>query len=110
MFFTKEDIQSVKFPVLHDCLYLINRIYPQFKSCYMDGKGELALKFDGILSDEAIKDVLFQLSAIEDTPYSPAPIGPSAMTLKYGRTHSFSDDNTYTQVFSKDGWDYRRMD
>ena len=110
MVISREDIQSVEFPVLHDCLYLINRAYPQFRSCYMDGCGELALKFDGVLSDDAIRDVLFILSDIESTPYSPAPIGPSAMELKYGRTHSISDDDSYTQVFSKDGWDYRRMD
>lgn len=110
MFITKKDIQSVEYPVLHDCLYIINRIFPQFSSCYMDGNGELALKFNGILSDDDIKGILFELSSIEHTPYSAAPYGPPAMELKYGRTHSFSDDDTYTQVFSKDGWDYRVMD
>ena len=109
MFITKNEISTVEYPILHDCLYEINLITPSFRSCYMDRSGELALQFNGILSDDEIRGILFSLSAIEDTPYSPAPVGPSAMQLKYGVTHHFDDERGITEVYSKDGWDYRRF-
>ena len=108
MFITKNEISTVEYPILHDCLYEINLITPSFRSCYMDRGGELALQFDGILTEDEIRGALFSLSAIEDTPYSPASIGPSAMELKYGVTHRFDEERNITEVYSKDGWDYRR--
>ena len=109
MYITRNEFPEVEYPILHDCLYLISLTYPSLKSCYMDRKGELALTFDEHLTDEQIKDVLFELTEIEITPYSPAPIGPSAMELKYGTTHCYRDNESRTEVYSKDGWDYRRM-
>lgn len=109
MIIDREDIKNVKYAQLHDSLYIIAKAYPSFYSCYMDGDGELALSFDKELSNEEVKDILFELDSIKLTPYSPAPDGPDAMVLKYGRTHVYRDTKlgTKTEVYSPDGYSWR---
>lgn len=109
MLWLKNEISEIRFPFLHDAIYSINRIVPSFRYVYMDGNGGVALRFDEELTEEQIKGVRFELRYFG--PYSAAPIGPSGEELKYGQTHSYTDNlaETYTQVFSDDDVDYREL-
>lgn len=109
MHWNKNEIADVQYDFLHDALYLINLHTPGFVSCYMDKSGELALTFEGELTEDQIKGALFELNIEFLSPYSAAPIGPSAEELKYGQTHEYCYNTERTVVYSRDGIDYRRV-
>lgn len=105
------DIEKIQYDFLHDAIYSINRIVPGFSHVYMDGEGELALMFNGELTEEQIKGIRFELRPFG--PYDAAPVGPSAEELVYGRTHVYrdrEDGSVQTEVYSPDGINYRMLD
>lgn len=117
MFWHKSEIEKIQYDFLHDAIYNINRILPSFRFVCMDGNGELALTFDGELTQEQIKDVLFELRPFG--PYDPAPVGPSAEKLDYRKSYVYKhcwayfekrvDSSVLTEIYSRDGIDYRKV-
>lgn len=67
----------------------------------MDNKGGVCLTFNEILKDNAIKDILQQLI--------PQDINLDDINLEYNLTHSYSDDNQQTCVYSPDGINYKTL-
>lgn len=67
----------------------------------MDREGGIAITLKGKLSEDAIKDVLQNIS--------PKDFCKDEMSLDYSIDYSYSDDMQKTHVYSADGIDYRAL-
>ena len=97
---TFTDYNAIPYPYLHDAGYILSRRY-NLESIYMDKRGELSITFKGKLSENAVKDILQNIT--------PNDICKDDIALEYNLSHSYSDDMQKTYVYSPDGIDYREL-
>lgn len=95
------DFTKIQYPFLQDAIFIILYRGYKLKNVYMDNKGGVCLTFNEILKDNAIKDILQQLI--------PQDINLDDINLEYNLTHSYSDDNQQTCVYSPDGINYKTL-
>ncbi len=96
---TYTDYNTIPYPFLHDAALVISKRYT-LEGIYMDKRGELCVTLAGKLSENAIKDILQNISPW-DLDFNDYELNP----LDY----SYSDDMQKTYVYSAEGLDYRKL-
>ena len=91
---------TIPYPFLHDAALVISKKY-SLESIYMDKEGGICITLQGKLSDNAVKDILQNIT--------PNDICKDDIVLEYNLSHSYSDDMQKTYVYSPDGIDYREL-
>lgn len=107
MYVTKDKFKDIKYPFLHDAMYLIEKWddTKSVNSIYVDNKGEACIEFDSILSHDSIVRVLAEFypnpnifayktfeEVIDAVPYE---------------NYEYDFDNNKTKIYTYNGFDVR---
>lgn len=92
----------IEYPKFHDAILLCEYMGLQWKSLYMDNKGELAITFEGKLNEEQVKTVLMHFKDILD-----GDTDVEKISCEYLKDYEYDDETT--RIFTPDGYDYRNI-
>ena len=101
------NVEEISIPFVHDAILLCTLAGMQLRSAYMDPNGELAIRFDGKLSEKDIAFVLMQLNPYPNAETSIHDIHPAEM-IDYVVQNDHQTGRS-TEIYSLEGIDYRNL-
>lgn len=106
MYCYKKEELAAEYPKLHSAVVLCELMGYVWKSIYMDKSNELAIEFEGKLSEADVRNIKMHFMDLID-----GECDFSHITTEYAQDYLYhhNDDGYTTEVYTPDGYDYKNF-